>query len=297
MSQELVRVETVDGLYLDGWLVCTSAEYSSGSNSEALQQAACLLVHGTGSHFYAGGVLQTLANSAHTAGFSTLRINTRGHDGICHIPRRQGSILGGATYERVSDSIHDLKAWIQFLEELGYSRIVLIGHSMGGIKCALTLSQQCPPAIAGLVLLASPRFHHETFWQDPQGSGFREAYELAQGFVEQGRPDELISMTQPLSLLLTAKGVLDKYGPENRYDLAALIKKIDVPMLYVVPGLAPRQSIGFSAIPDLLQDLNVIKPNLAVCTIDDANVSFSGKETLVSEQIVNWMRSPGNLTV
>jgi len=71
---ELARVETADGIWLDGLFEPAAAGTRPGD--------ACLLVHGTGSNFYAPGVLEVFARQARDAGLATLRINTRGHDGL-----------------------------------------------------------------------------------------------------------------------------------------------------------------------------------------------------------------------
>ena len=75
MSLELVRVVTNDEIYLDGALLLPD----EGVTAE-LPVDAFLLVHGTGSNFYAPGVLETFARQAAEAGAPALRINTRGHD-------------------------------------------------------------------------------------------------------------------------------------------------------------------------------------------------------------------------
>ncbi|HTI52143.1 MAG TPA: hypothetical protein VL475_14370, partial [Planctomycetaceae bacterium] len=109
---ELVRVTTSDGLSLDGALV-------SPECSGTLPVDAFLLVHGTGSNFYAPGVLETFAQHAVKAGAAVLRVNTRGHDGISSIPGRGRSVKGGAAFEKIGDCVHDLHAWIDLLAARG----------------------------------------------------------------------------------------------------------------------------------------------------------------------------------
>src|SRR5260221_8672647 len=111
-SFEMVRVETPDQLFLDGALY---RPRQSGN----LAVDAFLLLHGTGSNFYAPGVLETFTGQALAEGTAVLRVNTRGHDGICSIPARSGSVKGGATYERVSDCSLDVGAWVNWLERPG----------------------------------------------------------------------------------------------------------------------------------------------------------------------------------
>ena len=105
---ELCRVTTHDGLLLDGALRVPEQA------TDRLPVDACLLVHGTGSNFTTPGVLETLAQQAVDAGLTSLRVNTRGHDLMARIPRPDGAILGGASYENIADCRHDLSAWADF---------------------------------------------------------------------------------------------------------------------------------------------------------------------------------------
>src|SRR5262245_5486392 len=79
MPSELIHVQTSDGLRLAGALHVPKREAT-------LPVDAFLLIHGTGSNFYAPGILETFAGQAVDAGCAVLRINTRGHDGIASIP-------------------------------------------------------------------------------------------------------------------------------------------------------------------------------------------------------------------
>src|SRR6266568_139242 len=112
---EFARVETADGLFLDGAL-------QRPQPTGPLPVDAFLLIHGTGSNFYASGVLATFAQQAVAQGTAVLRVNTRGHDGMCSIPSRTASVKGGATYERISDCPLDLTAWVNWLATVGCAR-------------------------------------------------------------------------------------------------------------------------------------------------------------------------------
>src|SRR5262245_41486981 len=147
---ELVRVETADGVVLDGALW-------RPRRAGALPVDAFLLVHGTGSNFYAPGVLETYAGQALAGGVPALAINPRGHDGICTNPSRTGSVKGGAAYERISDCVLDVGAWVDWLVGRGFSRIVLVGHSMGSVKSIYWQAYAPHPAVRAIVGISPPQ--------------------------------------------------------------------------------------------------------------------------------------------
>jgi len=65
-------------------------------------------------------------------GFQCFVINTRGHDWIS----RAGNLteFGGSAYENLEDCLPDLDGAFDYLQQQGYRRFVLIGHSLGAIK-------------------------------------------------------------------------------------------------------------------------------------------------------------------
>ncbi len=285
MPAELVRVTTEDQLWLDGAFHRASADVPAISPIDA-----CLLVHGTGSNFYAPGVLEQFAAQAQTAGIAALRINTRGHDGICSIPGENRAIRGGATYEHVADCVRDLHAWLDFLVSEGYSRVALVGHSMGGVKSAYTLAHRFHPVVRALVMISSPRFNHAWYMAHSAATAFRDAYQRAQLAVAEDRPDELIPMTQPMPFLATAAGILDKYGPEDHYDWNRLLPGVPCPVLYVLGTESPRQSIGFDGVPEVLAELARAHAHLHFSLVEGANTNYSGQQTAPFDRAWAWLQ-------
>jgi len=271
MRTELVRVTTDDGCLLDGVLQRPEAPTESG-----LPVDAFLLVHGTGSNFYTHGVLETFAHQAVAAGVPALRINTRGHDQVTAIPGVKGSQRGGATYENIADCRLDLAAWIALLAGRGYRRIVLAGHSMGGVKAAFTLAHEQHPEVAALLIISSPRFVHAKFHAHPRAEAFRADYARARQLVAEGQPDQLMRITQPLPLLITAAGFLEKYGPEDRYDLLRFLPRSQRPTLVILGSRSAEQSIAFDGLAEEIKTLTHQHPHLSLRMVEGANINYTG---------------------
>lgn len=284
---DLVRVETADGLLLDGALSLAAAG--------TLSIDAFLLVHGTGGNFYAPGVLEEFAAHARAAGVTTLRINTRGHDGISSIPSRGGGVKGGATYETVAECRHDLAAWIGLLVDRGLRRIALVGHSMGGVKAIYTMAHDSHPEVRALIALSPPRFSFANFQQHPLGTGFRADYERAVRWVAEGRADELMSVTQPLPFLATAGGFVEKYGPEDRYDLLRFLPNISVPSLLFVGSNSMQTSPAFFGLPDAVRNACGPGAPITVRVIEGAGINYGGCIAAVFAEVSAWLQNERSL--
>jgi hypothetical protein len=212
---ELVRVTTADGLSLDGALVVSP--YAA-----ALPVDAFLLVHGTGSNFYAPGILEVFARQATQAGAAVLRVNTRGHDGISSIPGSGRAVKGGAAYESIAECVHDLRAWTDLLVARGCRRIVSAGHSMGGVKAIFAQARDPHPHLAAVLAISPPRFCHDRLANGPRGDQFRNEFVRMRELVALGRPDALVPVNFPLPFVATPRRLSGEIWPGRSLRLPAV---------------------------------------------------------------------------
>lgn len=282
MPVELCRVTTPDGLLLDGALHRPSA-------TTELPVDVFLLVHGTGSNFYAPGVLETFAEQSERAGVAAVRINTRGHDGMARIPGTQRSVAGGASYEIISECRLDIQAWIDELANRGFSRIGVVGHSMGGVKSIYALAHDAHPAVRCCIGISPPRFCHANFMHHPQADGFRADFQHAQQLVADGRGDELMTVKQPLPMLLTAEGFIAKYGPHDEYDYLHYLPKLTCPTLILIGTESVRTSPAFDGLPEELERLAVQHQHLELELIEGADTNYSACLEVPFERARQWL--------
>lgn len=289
-NSELSRVVTSDGVSLEGMLFTPD-----GAASE-LPVSALMLVHGTGSHFYAAGVLECFANQAVEAGLTVLRINTRGHDLVSRNPGQKGSVLGGAAYETISDCRLDLPAWIEFLSDRGHDRIGLAGHSMGAVKALYTAANEPHPAVQGVIGISPPRFCHKRFLQNPDCGPFREDFQKAEDLVARGQGDRLMTVRQPLPMLITAEGFLAKYGPHDDYDYVKHLPGVRCPTLILIGSRSAETSPAFAGVPEDVQSLIAERPELPLSfeLIDGADTAYSNCHNQPFHHAEPWLRRIGH---
>lgn len=288
MSLELIRTKTADGVILDGSLQRPDGSATSSKNT------VWLLVHGTGSNFYSSGVLQVFAEQLVRGGQSVARINTRGHDIISALPGVRPPRFGGAAFESIADCVHDLRTWVDELVRRDFSRVVLVGHSMGGVKAIFSQAHDPHPNVAAVIGVSPPRFCHAEWQSSPKAQAFRDHFRRATELFESGRGDELMLVQQPLPLWLTAAGFLAKYGPHDDYDFVSLLPRLTCPALLIVGTESVATSPAFESTPAAVRQLQSTVPQLHLQLIDGANTGYSGHLDAPGRLALDWFASVVN---
>lgn len=286
MPVQLVQVTTADGVLLDGAL------WTPNEISSELPLDAFLLVHGTGGNFYSGGVFETWTRLALSAGVAVLRINTRGHDGLASLTTEQGSRPGGAGAEQVSECVLDLAAWRDWLRQRGLHRIVLVGHSMGAVKSLLFGAQPTAIPLVATVALSPPRFCHARLMAAPGYDGFRSAWSRANELVAAGRSYEWLQVSQPLPLVITAAGFVEKYGPEDRYDFVGTLSEQSAPVLFVFGTQTVASSPPFADLPDeIRRHLGQLPTGSDVHLVAGGDMVYRPTPAEPFSQTCQWLRA------
>jgi pimeloyl-ACP methyl ester carboxylesterase len=289
MLVDLVQVTASDGVRLHGAL-----EQSVGDAQAPVAAPSkvdvWLCLHGTGSNFYSASTLAGIAPKLLAEGADVLRVNTRGHDIVCTAPSTVGRGFQGAAFERIDDAPLDLAAWIAWLTQRGYRRISLLGHSLGAVKAILTLAQQQPAGVAALVAVSPPRLSYDYFCETPRGEGFKDTFRQAQQLVSAGRGDELMLVRFPLTYYVSAAGFVDRYGPEERYNVLRLLGQVRVPTLVTYGSTEVQGDFAFRGMPEAVEALATEANRLQVAVIAGADHIYTACHDSLAARIGAWAR-------
>jgi len=295
MPVELVEVTASDGLRLDGALhLPQSVELPEAANAGLAGFDAVLVVHGTGSNFYASRFLAYIAARFTQRGVAALVVNTRGHDQICsalvrHPDGSTGSRTIGSAYETVDDCRLDLAVWLKLLVERGYRRIALVGHSLGAVKSVYASVHDTLPNVAAVVAISPPRLSYDHFATSVRGPGFLEEHAAAERHVADGRPDALMEIRFPLPYVITAAGYLEKYGRDESYNLLKLVDRLPLPTLFTFGGQEIQQGIAFRGFPEALQDKKDAGAKLSIAVIAGGDHNYTLVQPSLLDTIERWL--------
>jgi pimeloyl-ACP methyl ester carboxylesterase len=179
MTGELCRILTEDGMELNGFYLPHGARDAGRRTRDSVPNPqplapnpSCVVhVHGWDGNFYENRFIDHVARVCAQQDIGFVSGNNRGHDYIADIlmdrsrkakAKRQKTkpaggldyIQIGGMYEKLTDSVADIKAWIDFAAGRGTKRIILQGHSHGAIKVTNYLSVTSDPRVSGLILLS-----------------------------------------------------------------------------------------------------------------------------------------------
>ena len=289
MKTSFIDFPATDGIKLQGLLF----ESETDSNTVVLH------IHGMAGSFYENSFIPVMAESYTKAGVSFLAFNNRGHDYLCDLERMTpdgvASVMGGAAYELIEDSLFDIEGAIAYVRKLGFSRIVLQGHSLGTNKIIYSLSQKSIDA-AGIVLL-SPCDNFGLHISEV-GKKRSELVKLAELHISKGNSETLMPENIFFDYLLSARtylgcfrdgSPLDTFPYHDSNNNFSMFKKAEVP-IFIAFGTDGEYLLQTpDEVHRILEQKKSPKATISFNVIKGAPHSYTGKEKIVTEKIINWV--------
>jgi pimeloyl-ACP methyl ester carboxylesterase len=265
-SVEQVALSTRDGVLLNGVLYRPEAH---------ARPTALVLVHGFGSNFY-NEYFPLLAEQAAERGYASLALNMRDHD-------------TGPKVSDFADNEADIATGVAFLQKLGYSRLVLLGQSMGTNRVLYYQAAAGDPSIVATVLVSGPGNLFEwNVWQFGRKKAQASVDEaLAMRAAGQENQLMLVDLGPLGKALYTPRYLLSLRGPSARSDPYRNIQKVTTPIL-IVQGKADKLIE-----PDIGERLRRAAPRSAkvdLIYLEGADHTFKKQEALLSERVLAWLK-------
>lgn len=290
MLVDLVRTTCRDGVRLDGALI-PAAENTAHSARAAIAVDAVLCLHGVGSNFYSSGLFEKIGPALAARGVPVLLANTRGHDWY-FVQWIGGNVQQfGAAFEVVDECREDVRAWLEFLRGRGLVRVVLAGHSLGAIKAIHALGHEPDLRPAGLVALSPPRLSYAHFMASPDVSPeFLGSIRTAEKMVSEGRGQELFWARHPFNAQISAASYLDKYGPQERYNVYRLLDRLPCPALFVYGGKEiDGGGVPFAGVLEIVRAARPLAGSIDVEIVPEGDHVYTGVQSDLIRGIEVWL--------
>jgi pimeloyl-ACP methyl ester carboxylesterase len=263
---EQVRLTTRDGARLDGIF------YQRVANP---RQTAILLVHGFGGNFYSE-YFPAFAKAALEQGYSCLALNMRDHD------------TGPKTSDFAGNEA-DIAAGVEYLREQGYSRLVLLGQSMGTNRVLYYQAAAGSLNVVATVLVSGPGNLFEwNVWQFGRKKA-QATVDEALAMRAAGQENQLMVVDLgPLGkALYTPRYLLSLRGPDARSDPYQNIEQVTNPIL-IVQGKADK--LIEPGIGERLRRAAKRSSKADLIYVEGAKHTFEGQEALLAEHILAWLK-------
>ena len=284
-----------DGVLLSGFL----------SQSKEKTQTVILAIHGMASNCFKKRD-EIIAKKANEEGIDYFGFNNRGSELVKYIKKnidgKKEEKLGGTSYEDVLEGYEDIVGAILKLKELGYKNIYLQGHSLGCTKIVYTYNKlkeenedDILENIKGIILLSLIDIPNTL--KIYLGDKFETYLKIAEEKQEQGKKLEFMpkeAFIHPISVKTFLRYARNNqeidfanYGEDPELKI---LNHISVPLFMrwgsdnemILQDAEELVNLVNASISNQNKDINYIK---------GANHSYTGKEEILAEQIVQFIKS------
>ena len=276
-TEQLVSTQSEDGYLLEGALF-TPADGGR-------QSPPVVWMHGFTGRFYEQYIV-TIARRLAARGHVFVTGNNRGHHIGANIVNLRGgpNLRAGGWWENFSDCQFDFSAWVEFAVNLGFPRVILVGHSLGALKAVTYMAESQDPRVRALVSASGPMRVMRRQQQDP------ERVALARRMVADGRGEDLLPYdgtpfsTSAQTLIWRTQANLDVYGLE-REDPP--IGRVRCPVLFILGSQEPE--IGTA------DDLPTLTRNAASASsvetlyVEGADHVYTDRAEVVADGLAAWL--------
>lgn len=271
----------------------------------AQKDVCVLMVHGMSGNFLENYFASILGDMLARNGIGFIYGHNRGYNHVNDIATSEIKPEGGyvtrrigAKYERFTECLYDISVWVKKCSELGYKRIVLMGHSLGCNKVIYYFSQKRPKEVVGIIL-ASPPDMIGLIRKHEYQSNFDDLYKEAVENVKNNEPRKVLSGMIWDWYHLSSQTFLDlfaKDSPANNLPVMRNPDKWEQFAVINIPTLGIMGEKDDIAIKTLQKDLDLIASKAISCPsfvkkfIHKAGHTYDACEKDFAKVVLDWVK-------
>lgn len=256
-------------------------------------------VHGKEGHFIQNHFVTMMGNTYPLHGFAFLTFNNRGHDYMADLIKKTSTGFiwkqGGSVFDILEDTALDIQGIIDYVGTLGYTEILLQGHSLGPHKICYYLVDTPNHGVSKIILLTTA----DVLYQFDSGVPEWPKYSLiAKRMIDEGKGRDLMPVRLwsncPVSATTfwnytnphTNCFVFNGTHPEKEYKN---FDKVTIPILVVNPENDVATGINQDMAVELLKKRTISK-DFEGHVIKNAVHNFLGREDALVETVIQWLK-------
>ena len=196
----------------------------------------------------------------------------------------------GCMYEIFEDCVLDIDLAIEKAKELGYKRIILMGHSYGCNKLIYYYYKKRPD-ILGMILSSAPDM---VGLQLLRQKDYKELIKEAKENIDNGNSTKLLSNLVEDYMYMSSQTYYNWFNKNSNLDNLPIMgnsnnwyqfESIDVPILTFSGSLETDNYLHLDLLKDKAKNCN----NFECKIIENANHFYHNKEDEISLLILNWI--------
>ena len=198
----------------------------------------------------------------------------------------------GCMYEIFEDCVLDIDLAIEKAKELGYKRIILMGHSYGCNKLIYYYYKK-HPGILGVILASAPDM---VGLQLLRQKDYKELIKEAKENIDNGYSTKILSNLVEDYMYMSSQTYYNWFNKDSNLDNLPVMgnsenwyqfESIDIPILTFSGALETDNYLHLDLLKDKAKNCN----NFEYKIIEDANHFYHNKENEISSLILNWIKN------
>lgn len=263
-----------------------------GTYFDSNNKDICILfIHGQAQSIIDNKFIYLIAKTLSNNNISFLYGHNRGYSYINCMTKKDGTLEKvGSAFEMFEDCIKDISVWVKKIKELGYKKIVLMGHSLGCNKALYYLSKT-KESIDGVIFLSPPDMIGLTKLEE---ENFEDFMNEAKYNVDNNKPNKLLNnllcdfdyvSSKTFINFYTENNAIDNFPIERNPNIYNQLSTIKIPILSIVGSLEFKTYLE----QKILQSKAVNCKDYTYYIIDGANHFYNGYELKIAEHILNFI--------
>lgn len=219
--------------------------------------------------------------------------HNRGHSIENDIKMIDGSLKRyGCMYEIFEESIYDIDLAIKSAKELGYKKVILLGHSYGCNKVIYYYYKKHPDII-GVILASAPDMIGSHLLA--QSDDYDELINEAKTNIDNNEPTKLLHKMIEDYMYMSSQTYYNWFKEDSNLDNLPLIRgnnkweqfeSINVPVL----TFSGSNEEDYYLHLDLLKEKAINCSDFEYKIIDDTGHTYRGKEEEIGKLILDWIK-------